>query len=76
MSGPNPYAPPQAALNDLPAGAGSPIKAVTFGLAADIGGTFAGTMVLMLIYGLVLGASGASAVIGARWGYAKNRGTR
>ena len=61
MSGPNPYAPPQAAVKDLPAGAGSAIKAVTFGLAADIGGTFASTLVLMVIYGIVLGASGASA---------------
>jgi hypothetical protein len=61
MSGPNPYAPPQAAVKDLPAGAGSAIKAVTLGLVADIGGTLAGTVVFMLIYGIVLGVSGASA---------------
>lgn len=60
MSAPNPYAPPQAAVRDGPPGAGSVIKAVTFGLLADIGGTFAATMVLMVAYGIVLGASGAS----------------
>lgn len=61
MSTPNPYAPPQAALKDLPAGAGSAIKAVTLGLLADIGGTFAALMVFMVGYGIVLGISGASA---------------
>ena len=59
MTTPNPYAPPQAALKDAPPGAGSAIKAVTLGLLADIGGTFAATIVLMVIYGIVLGASGA-----------------
>lgn len=60
MSAPNPYAPPQAAVRDAPPGAGSAIKAVTLGLLADIGGTFAASIVLMVVYGIVLGASGAS----------------
>jgi hypothetical protein len=61
VSGPNPYAPPQAALKDAPPAAGSPVKAVTLGLVADIGGTLAGAVVFMVIYGIVLGVSGASA---------------
>jgi hypothetical protein len=56
----NPYAPPEAAVRDLPAKAGSAFKAVAFGLAADIGGTFLAGIVLALVYGAVLGASGAS----------------
>ncbi len=61
MSAPNPYAPPQAALKDLPAGAGSALKAVALGLATDIGGTFAALLAFMVAYGIALGASGASA---------------
>jgi hypothetical protein len=60
VSAPNPYAPPQAALKDAPPAAGSAIKAVTLGLLADIGGTFAAVMVFMVIYGIALGASGGS----------------
>jgi hypothetical protein len=60
MSSPNPYAPPQAAVRDAPPGAGSAIKAVALGLLADIGGTFAASIMLMVGYGIVLGASGAS----------------
>lgn len=59
MSTPNPYAPPQAALQDVPAGAGSPVKAVTLGLAADIGGTVAATLIFFVLYGIWLGATGA-----------------
>ena len=57
----NPYAPPGAAVEDLPAKPGSALKAVSLGLVADIGGTLAGGIVLMVIYGIVLGATGASA---------------
>jgi hypothetical protein len=60
VSAPNPYAPPQASLKDAPPAAGSAVKAVTLGLLADIGGTVAASIVLMVIYGIVLGASGAS----------------
>ena len=57
----NPYAPPGAAVQDLPAKPGSAFKAVSLGLLADIGGTVAGGMVLMVVYGIVLGATGSSA---------------
>jgi hypothetical protein len=60
MSAPNPYAPPQAALKDAQPAAGSAVKAITLGLVADIGGTFAATIVFVVVYGIVLGASGAS----------------
>jgi hypothetical protein len=56
----NPYAPPEATVKDLPAKAGPAFKAVALGLGADIGGTFLAGIVLALIYGVVLGASGAS----------------
>jgi hypothetical protein len=56
----NPYAPPEATVKDLPAKAGSAFKAVALGLGADIGGTFLAGIALALIYGVVLGASGAS----------------
>jgi hypothetical protein len=56
----NPYAAPEAAVRDLPAKAGSAFKAVVFGFGADIGGTLVAGLVLALIYGAVLGASGAS----------------
>lgn len=60
MSQPNPYAPPHAAVKDLPPGAGSAFKAVGLGLVADIGGTFAVTVVFLLVYGVVLGVSGGN----------------
>ncbi len=56
---PNPYTPPEAKLEDERR-PGSPIKAVLVGLAADIGGSFAAGIVLTVVYGIVLGASGAS----------------
>ena len=57
----NPYAPPEAKLADMPAEAGSPIKAVTFGLLVDLGGTVLATLVLAFVYGIALAVSGASA---------------
>ncbi len=60
MSQPNPYAPPAAALQELPAKAGSPLKAVTLGLLVDIGGTTAGSLLLGILYGIWLAASGVS----------------
>jgi hypothetical protein len=59
VSAPNPYAPPLAALKDGPAAAGSPVKAVALGLLTDVGGTFAAAVVLMVVYGVALGVSGA-----------------
>jgi hypothetical protein len=60
MSQPNPYAPPGAALQDLPAKAGSALKAVTLGLLVDVGGTTAGGLLLGILYGIWLAASGMS----------------
>src|SRR5690606_37718675 len=56
----NPYAPPGAAVGDLPAKPGSAVKAVVLGFLVDIGGTLVGTIVLGIVYGIVLAASGAS----------------
>ena len=60
MSRSNPYAPPGAALQDLPAKAGSPLKAIMFGLVVDMVGTTVGSLLLGAIYGIALAASGAS----------------
>ena len=54
----NPYAPPEATVHDLPRKPGSAFKAVALGLATDIGGTLAATVILALIYGAALGAAG------------------
>lgn len=61
MTANNPYAPPDAKLADPAGRPGSPIKAVTLGLAVDLGGTIVATVILALGYGIVLGASGSSA---------------
>jgi hypothetical protein len=60
MSQPNPYAPPGAALQDLPVKAGSPLKAIILGLVVDLVGTMVGSLLLGAIYGIALAASGAS----------------
>src|SRR6476620_7926605 len=54
----NPYAPPEASVQDLPARPGSAFKAISLGLATDIGGTLVATIILALIYGVALGAAG------------------
>ena len=54
----NPYAPPEATVQDQPSKPGSAFKAITLGLATDIGGTLLATIVLALIYGVALGAAG------------------
>jgi len=56
---PNPYAAPGSDVRDPIKPPGSPVKAVALGLLADIGGTFVGSIVLSIVYGIVLGASGA-----------------
>ena len=55
----NPYTPPEAKLEDERR-PGSPMKAILVGLAADIGGSLAAGILLTVVYGIVLGASGAS----------------
>lgn len=61
MSTNNPYAPPDAKLADPAAAPGSPIKAVAIGLAVDLGGSIVASILLVLAYGIVLGALGVSA---------------
>lgn len=57
----NPYSPPNAELADQPAPAGSPIKAVLIGLAIDIGGSTALSIVLAIVHAMELSSSGMSA---------------
>jgi hypothetical protein len=57
----NPYTPPEARLADPDDEPGSPLKAVSIGLAVDFGGTFLTSFVLVFVYGVMLGASGTSA---------------
>ena len=54
----NPYAPPEATLDDLPPKPGSWFKAIALGLAVDIGGSLVATIILAVIYGVALGAAG------------------
>ena len=57
----NPYAPPEATLQDPPPKAGSALKAIALGLAVDIGGTVLAGAILALLYSMVLAASGSGA---------------
>jgi hypothetical protein len=57
----NPYAPPEATLQDPPPQAGSAFKAIALGLAVDIGGTLVAGAILAFVYGMVLAASGTGA---------------
>ena len=57
----NPYRAPTAPVADPHRAAGSPVKAVTYGVLVDILGTLAGQTLLVFIYGIVLAAGGASA---------------
>ena len=57
----NPYRPPEAVVKDQDRPHGSPLKAVTLGVLADIVGTAAASVLLSFIYGIVLAAGGASA---------------
>lgn len=59
MSSPSPYRPPQAAVADPERPRGSPLKAVTFGALVDLGGSIVAAFVIMFVYGVWLGASGA-----------------
>jgi len=57
----NPYRPPEAVVTDQARPHGSPLKAVSLGVLADIVGTAAASVLLSFIYGIVLAAGGASA---------------
>jgi hypothetical protein len=54
----NPYAPPEATVQDQPSKPGSVFKAIALGLVVDIGGSLIGTVLLALVYGVALGAAG------------------
>jgi|AP12_2_1047962.scaffolds.fasta_scaffold13548_2 hypothetical protein len=58
----NPYQPPEAPVAgaDRDERFGSPVKAILFGLAIDIGGSFVGGTILVIAWGILLGAGGAS----------------
>ena len=57
----NPYRAPEAVVKDQDRPRGSPLKAVTLGVLADIVGTTAASVLLSFVYGIVLAAGGASA---------------
>ena len=54
----NPYAPPEASVQDLPSKPGSALKAIALGLAVDVGGSLVAAIILAAIYGAVLAATG------------------
>src|SRR5512134_2646390 len=57
----DPYTPPSAPVRDRqPEGAGSTWKAVTFGVLADIVGTFLAGILLLVVLGSVMVSRGAS----------------
>jgi hypothetical protein len=56
----SPYQPPKASVADMERVPGSPIKGVVFGVLVDIGGSLALGVVISILYGIVLVASGAS----------------
>ena len=60
MDGRNPYGAPEAKLADPAPRPGSPYKAVGLGLLTDFGGTFALSMLLTFIYGVMLAGSGVA----------------
>jgi hypothetical protein len=55
----NPYQAPGAALADVERPAGSPIKAVIYGVLVDVGGSIVAGLAIALAYSIVLAASGA-----------------
>jgi hypothetical protein len=57
MPDPN-FTPPQADVRDAPKPKGSAIKGVLAGLAVDVGGTIAFSIVVSVAYGAMLAASG------------------
>jgi len=56
----NPYTPPSSEVRDPVRPPGSALKAIAFGLLADIGGTLIGGGFLGLIYGFQMASSGAT----------------
>jgi len=56
----NPYSPPEARVEDVQVVKGSGVKAVTIGVLVDIGGSTLAGILLTMIYGVYLMASGVS----------------
>src|SRR5215510_393560 len=54
----NPYAPPEATVQDLPSKPGSAFKAIALGLVVDVGGSLIAAVILAAIYGAALAATG------------------
>src|SRR5262245_28827166 len=54
----NPYAPPEATVQDQPSKPGSAFKAMALGLAVDVGGSLIAAVILAAIYGAALAATG------------------
>lgn len=56
----SPYQPPKASVADVEPAPGSPVKAVVYGVLVDVGGSVVMGIVLTVVYGVVLAASGLS----------------
>src|SRR5262245_21392943 len=54
----NPYAPPEASVQDRPSKPGSAFKAIALGLVVDVGGSLIAAIILAAIYGATLAATG------------------
>jgi len=62
VNDPNPYRAPEAPVRDSGAGPQRPTwVAILAGLAADVGGTFIGSIVVTLVVGVLLTSQGISA---------------
>lgn len=61
MSDPhNPYRPPGAAVRDVAAPAGAPVKAAVYGVLIDVGGSIVAGLILVTLFSALLAADGAS----------------
>lgn len=56
----NPFAPPSSNVEVADTNRGSAIKAVALGLATDLGGTIVVSLLVALVYGGYLGATGST----------------
>jgi len=54
----SPYEPPKAAVSDVERLPGSPVKGIVYGVLIDVGGSLVLGLAVMLLYGIVLAASG------------------
>lgn len=56
----SPYQPPRASVADVEPAPGSAVKAVVYGVLIDVGGSLVMGIVLTVVYGVVLAASGVA----------------